>query len=101
MKTEIQNIDENSIEIKLQGELDSSTAQKFATDLQPVMECANKLITMDFTELEYISSSSMRTILLLQKTALSMGGKVQIKGMGEEISQIFHLTGFDQMIEIL
>ena len=101
MKTKIKNIDENNIEVVLQGELDTLASQQFATDMQPVMENSSKKIVMDFADLEYISSSAMRTILLLQKTASANGGKVSIRNMSEEIRQIFQLTGFDQMIDIL
>jgi len=87
--------------IVLRGELDTLAAQTFAAEMEPVMADAGKQITLDFTELEYISSAGMRTILLLQKTAVQKGGKVYIKGMSEDIRQIFRMTGFDQIIDIL
>jgi len=98
------NVIENSPErivIVLKGELDTLAAKTFAADLEPVMADAGKQIIMDFTELEFISSAGMRTILLLQKTSEDKGGKVSIKGMSDDIRQIFKMTGFDQFIEIL
>jgi len=98
------NIIENTPErivIVLRGELDTLAAKSFAAEMEPVMADAGKRIILDFTELEYISSAGMRTILLLQKTAGAKGGKVSIKGMSEDIRQIFRMTGFDQIIEIL
>jgi len=98
------HITENSPErivIAIRGELDTLAAKSFAADMEPVLAEAGKQITMDFSELEYISSAGMRTILLLQKTAEDKGGKVSIKGMSEDILQIFRMTGFDQIIEII
>ncbi len=101
MKFTITENNAETIAIALKGELDTLAAQSFATDMQQVMEDAGKKITVDFSELEYISSAGMRTILLLQKNANAKGGKVTIVGMSEDIKQIFQMTGFDQMIEIL
>jgi len=98
------NIIENTPErivIVIRGELDTLAAKSFAAELEPAMSDAGRRIILDFTELEYISSAGMRIILLLQKTASGKGGKVSIKGMSEDIRQIFRMTGFDQMIEIL
>ena len=101
MKLEIiENSAEKTV-ISLNGELDSNAAPQFATDMEPVMNEAGKEILLDFTDLEYISSAGMRTILLLNKTVNAKGGKVIIKGMSEDIRQIFHLTGFDALLEIL
>jgi len=101
MKFTIRENNAEEILIALGGELDTQAAQSFATDMQPVMAEAEKHITIDFSQLEYISSTGMRTLLLLQKTAEAKGGKVTITGMSEDIRQIFQMTGFDQMIEIL
>lgn len=101
IKINITENDSEKIVIVLQGELDTLAAQSFAAEMEPVMAEAGKQITMDFTDLEYISSAGLRTILLLQKTAGNKGGKVRIKGMSGDIRQIFRMTGFDQMIEIL
>lgn len=101
MKLDIIKTDDKQVVVALKGELDSNAAPKFATDIEPVMQEAGKEILLDFTELQYISSAGMRTILLLNKNALSKGGKVVIKGMSEDIKQIFHLTGFDALLEIL
>ncbi len=96
----IENTPERIV-IVLRGELDTLAAKSFAAEMEPVMADAGKRIILDFTGLEYISSAGMRTILLLQKTAGAKGGKVSIKGMSEDIRQIFRMTGFDQIIEIL
>ena len=86
--------------ISLEGELDTAASQDFAAKLQPFVADSAKEITFDFSKLEYISSSGMRAIMLLNKTALANGGKVFIKGMSEDIRQLFQMTGFDQMMEI-
>lgn len=101
MKTTIIEKTSEKITVALQGELDTAAAQQFAKDMEPLMAEESKLILIDFSELDYISSAGMRIILFAQKTVRAKDGNVQIKGMSEDIKQIFQLTGFDQMIEIL
>lgn len=100
MKVNIIKSDSNSITVTLDGELNTFAAQQFAKDVEPLMGEAGKEITMDFTNLSFISSAGMRTLLLLNKETVAKHGKIIIVGMSEDIRQIFALTGFDQMFEI-
>lgn len=100
MKVIFLDVDSERIKVALIGELNSLTAKQFALDFEPVMEHANKEITLDFSQLAFISSAGMRTMLQLNKLTHAQGGKIIIIGMSEEIKQIFGLTGFDKMFEI-
>ena len=98
------NIKENDAQhalVLLKGELDTAATEKFTNDLSPLTEDAGKKICIDFGELKYISSAGMRILLALNRQALARGGKVSIKGMSQDIHQIFQMTGFDQMFEII
>lgn len=100
MKVNIIKSDSDNITVTLDGELNTLAAQQFAKDVEPLMEESGKEITMDFTNLSFISSTGMRTLLLLNKETIAKKGKISIIGMSEDIKQIFELTGFDQMFEI-
>lgn len=100
MKANITKSDTNSITVTLNGELNTLAAQQFAKDVEPLMVETGKEIIMDFTNLSFISSAGMRTLLLLNKNTIAKNGKIVIVGMSEDIKQIFALTGFDQMFEI-
>lgn len=100
MKVNIIKSDSDNITVTLDGELNTLAAQQFAKDVEPLMEESGKQITMDFTNLSFISSTGMRTLLLLNKETIAKKGMISIIGMSEDIKQIFELTGFDQMFEI-
>ena len=100
MKVNIIKSDSDNITVTLDGELNTLAAQQFAKDVEPLMEESGKQITMDLTNLSFISSTGMRTLLLLNKETIAKKGKISIIGMSEDIKQIFELTGFDQMFEI-
>ena len=82
------------------GRLDTPAAIKAQQDMAPLMENANKEITLDCSKLEYISSSGLRLFLALRKETAAKGGKVIIKNINEEIKKVFMMTGFFNLFTI-
>ena len=85
----------------LDGRLDTPAAIKAQQDMTPLMENADKEITLDCTKLEYISSSGLRLFLALRKETAAKGGKVIIKNINDEIRKVFMMTGFFNLRTIL
>ena len=82
------------------GRLDTPAAVKAQQDIVPLLENADKEITLDCTNLEYISSSGLRLFLTLRKETASKGGKVIIENINDEIKKVFMMTGFFNRFEI-
>jgi anti-sigma B factor antagonist len=82
------------------GRLDTPAAVQAAKDIQPLMEQAGKVITLDCTKLDYISSSGLRLFLGLRKETAAKGGKVIIENINDEIKKVFMMTGFYNLFEI-
>ena len=78
----------------LNGRLDTAASQKFASDMEPLMNNADKEIVLDCEKLEFISSSGLRLFLSLRKATIAKGGNVTIKNVSEEVKQVFTITGF-------
>ena len=85
----------------IEGRLDTPAAIKAQQDFTPLMENADKEITLDCSKLEYISSSGLRLFLALRKETAAKGGKVIIKNINDEIKKVFMMTGFFNLFEIL
>ena len=85
----------------LDGRLDTPAAIKAQQDMTPLMENADKEITLDCTKLEYISSSGLRLFLALRKETAAKGGKVIIKNINDESRKVFMMTGFFNLFTIL
>lgn len=91
---------ETEIKGILSGRLDTAASQQFSTDMQPIIDNANKHIILDCTNLDFISSSGLRLFLTILKTANKMKGDVTLTGMKEEIKQVFALTGFLRLFKV-
>ena len=83
------------------GRLDTPSAIKAQQDMAPLLENADKVITLDCSKLDYISSSGLRLFLALRKETSVKGGKVIIKNINDEIKKVFMMTGFFNLFEII
>ena len=100
MKVIIEN-EGNQVIARLAGRLDTAAAAEIAPDFQALAEQAAKHIILDCSELEYISSSGLRLFLSLRKESAAKGGKLQVRSINADIRQVFMMTGFISLFEIV
>lgn len=83
------------------GRLDTPAAVKAQQEIEPLLANADKVITLDCKDLEYISSSGLRLFLTIRKETTGKGGKVIIKNINDDIKKVFMMTGFFNLFEII
>ena len=98
MKIEIQ--ESNEITAFLIGRLDTKASVECAPTFEKLAEYAEKTITLDCSQLEYISSSGLRLFLSLAKKTNAAGGHLMVTHPKEDIKEVFKLTGFYKLIDI-
>lgn len=84
----------------LSGRLDTAAATEVAPQFTELNEKAGESITLDFTDLEYISSSGLRLLIGLRKSSAAKGGKLVIEHINDAIRNVFMMTGFYNLFEI-
>jgi anti-sigma B factor antagonist len=82
------------------GRLDTLSAVKAQQEITPLIANANKVITLDCKDLEYISSSGLRLFLTIRKEASAKGGTVIIQNINDDIRKVFMMTGFFNLFDI-
>ena len=90
----------NAVYIALKGRLDSMTSPELEKELVSVMEGDVTSVTLDFAELEYISSAGLRILLNLEQTMEDKAGKLKVLNVNEDIMGIFEITGFTEILAI-
>ena len=83
---------------EIQGRLDTVTVSEAESILKEGIAGVTEL-TLDFKELDYISSAGLRLLLSLQKTMNKQGSMV-IKNVNETVMEIFEVTGFSDILNI-
>ena len=86
---------------QLAGRLDTAVSQEVSAQLQPLVDNADRTLILDCKDLEYISSSGLRIFLTIRKSAAAKGGKVIVKDISTEIRQVFMMTGFLNLFEVV
>lgn len=84
--------------VNVGGRVDSTTAPQFEEAIKESIDGITDL-TIDFKELEYISSAGLRVLLSTQKI-MNKQGQMVIKNVSEEVMDIFEVTGFVDMLTI-
>lgn len=88
----------NELVIFLTGRMDTTTSPILDAELKKHIDNIDKL-TLDFKNLEYISSAGLRVILSAKKT-LDKKGEMIIRNVNKIISEIFEITGFSDILTI-
>ena len=86
--------------VELNGRLDTPAAVEAQKVFGVLLENADKEITIDCTELKYISSSGLRLFLMLRKETTTKGGHITIFNINDDIKEVFKITGFLNLFEI-
>ena len=84
--------------VALEGRLDTVTAPELEKELKGSLDGVSEL-TLDFAELEYISSAGLRVLLGAQKEMAKKDG-MKVAHVNETIMEIFEVTGFSDILTI-
>lgn len=98
MKTKIEEIDGKYV-ATLEGEMDTLAAMEVEETLKPLYQSNGKDVIIDCKGLEYIASSGLRILLSILKGAKAAGSKVVMRGVNDDIKNVFKLTGFISLFE--
>lgn len=94
----------NNLLLSVEGRLDTITHQDFEKELEAILSStemtAVNTATLDFTNLEYISSAGLRAILKLQKTLDNLNVSLAIIHPNELVSEVLSITGIDQLLKV-
>ena len=83
----------------LEGEMDTAAATEAEEVLKPLYTSDGKDVIIDCNGLEYIASSGLRILLSILKAAKANGSKVTLRGVNDDIKNVFKLTGFISIFE--
>ena len=87
-----------TLTVTVDGRIDTLTAPELEADIKGVADKAESLL-LDFAKVEYISSAGLRVLLFAHK-AMSKKGGLKLVNVGEDIMEIFEVTGFSDILSI-
>lgn len=85
------------VTLALGGRLDSVTQAELAQELDAVFGEKVNSLTLDLSDLEYLSSAGLRVFLSARQRVAGMGGKMKIINASETINEILQITGYAEI----
>ena len=99
---DIETIDAGGIKvIAISGSLDTNTSPEAQNHVDQLIEAGIKKLIIDFTHLDYISSSGLRVLLGVAKQLSANEGELRLCGMNDIVSEVFEISGFDSILKIV
>jgi len=92
---------EKGITALLDGRLDTAAATEVGADFRKMEQWADRDIVIDCSKLQYICSSGLRLFISLKKVSAAKKGSIAISNMSDEIRNVFTMTGFLRLFDIL
>jgi anti-sigma B factor antagonist len=92
MNIEQERTGKSTVTLTLHGRLDTVNAPQLESKIKEQEDITE--LTLDFKEVEYISSMGLRVLLQAKKTMKANGVRLTIINMRESVREIFEMTGF-------
>ena len=86
--------------LALDGSLDGATAPLLDARLEPLLGGAAPRLLLDFSDVGYVSSAGLRSILTAAKTARAREGELAICSLQRHVHEAFEITGFSKMLPL-
>ena len=90
--------DGSALVVALEGRLDTTTAPELEQELKNSLDGVTDL-TLDLTNLDYISSAGLRVLLSAHKTMMKQG-QMKVTNASEIVKEVFEVTGFCDILNI-
>ncbi len=91
----------DGLNVKASGRLDLDNAVEYGTKIKDFIEDSDETVTnvtLDFSEITFISSFGLKVILELYKELKTQEGVLKIKNISEQLKNSFKMVGFDKFL---
>lgn len=82
------------------GRLDGTTVKVFQEHLAGAIAGEGKVVIVDLSGLEYISSAGLRAVLSGSKTLQARQGRLLLAGLKGMVEEVFKMAGFYDLLPI-
>lgn len=90
--------DGKKLDVKIVGRIDTKTAPELSEMLKDELDGVEEL-TLDLSEVVYISSAGLRVILSAQKR-MTKQGSMKVTNVQDIVMEVFESTGFVDILTI-
>jgi anti-anti-sigma factor len=93
-----QEIKEGVCRVFAKGRIDSNTADSLLLELEGDIDNGQKVIILNMSQVEYLSSIGIRIILKIYKQAGEAGGSLKIERPSEIVKNVLGMVALEEML---
>jgi serine/threonine-protein kinase RsbW len=84
----------------LHGRVDAITSPKISAQVREHIAAGARYLLIDLSEVNFLSSSGLRALLLIRKDLMTQGGELRLCALQPQVHEVFSITGFTQVFAI-
>lgn len=92
-------LENTTLTMMIEGRIDTQTAPDLKKEVEESVEGVSDLV-LDFSNVAYISSAGLRSVLTAQNLMDEKGGTMVIRHAAKNIVKVFEVTGFDSFLTL-
>ena len=92
--------EKNTVVVSVKGKIDAVTAPELEKELSNLIAQGENFFLFNFSELEYISSAGLRSLLAAAKQVKPKGGNIVFSGLKGPVGDVFKISGFGTIFKI-
>jgi anti-sigma B factor antagonist len=85
--------------LRISGRVDSSTSSELDDVLQKRLDEGRSNLVLDLSDVHYMSSSGLRSLVSALRASKKKGGDVRIASPSERVQEVLGLAGLDTLFE--
>jgi anti-anti-sigma factor len=87
--------------INIKGRIDALSSAELQKGLDTLILAGERVILVNFAEVNYISSAGLRVFLSVQKQLKRMGGEIVLLKPVSSVLEVFKTSGLDQLFRVV
>jgi anti-anti-sigma factor len=92
---------DGTIVMSLKGRMDAVSSPDFDRAVQELMENGERHFLINLSELEYISSAGLQSLLAAAKRLEQIEGEISLSNLKGAVQEVFEISGFDTLFPII
>lgn len=92
--------DAAAVEVHLRGEIDLKNSPRLRSTLQELVTSKPRRVILDLTDVTYVDSSGMGTIVEFRRKLQPSGGVLVLSGLQERVRSVLEITRLDHFFRI-
>lgn len=86
--------------LSIGGKIDTLSSSDVEKKLNGLIDGGAKMLVIDFSKTEYISSSGLRALLAGLKKVRKIQGDMKLVAMKPTVRQVFEIAGFTRLFDV-